>query len=125
VSTTAPPRRRKSDRGWRSLIRENFYRDVWLLLITLVLFLALKSFQDERWRNVYGACESANARYTASLAVLNDAITNAPKDRREEAQANKGTTIRFIVGLVGRPHFDRQGNSTCRTIADRQVSRWW
>lgn len=41
------PRRRATDRGWRRFIRENTYRDVWLLVISIVLLLiALKAFDQ-------------------------------------------------------------------------------
>jgi hypothetical protein len=49
------PRRRHDDRGWKSvIIRENAYRDVWLLLISGFLLLALVRSQDAIDRQIEG-----------------------------------------------------------------------
>jgi hypothetical protein len=42
----ADHRRRVTDRGWRRLIRENWYRDVWMLIITGLVALALWNQSD-------------------------------------------------------------------------------
>lgn len=39
-------RRRKTDRGWRVLVRENWYRDVWMLIITGLVVLALANISS-------------------------------------------------------------------------------
>lgn len=126
MTAATTPRRRRSDRGWRILIRENWYRDVILFVVSMILLLSLKAFQDERWNNVFNDCQTGNERYTNTIAELNRSIAEAPPARQREARANKARTIRFIVALVGRPHFDpRTGTSTCHAFADDRVSRWW
>lgn len=57
-----PPRRRKSDRGWRWLVRQT-YREAWLIVITLVVFLALTQNAQQNDDIVNGArraCERHN-----------------------------------------------------------------
>lgn len=39
--------RRRGDHGWRLLIRENWYRDVWMLGLTILLLLSLNALSSE------------------------------------------------------------------------------
>jgi hypothetical protein len=116
-------RRRASDRGWRALVRENAYRDVWLLTISVVLTLAVLSLQNQRWTFVHDACEANNQRYAQTKIKLDELIRKAPADQRARAQASRVGTLALIATLAP-PHFDALGHSTCKAFADRTVHRW-
>ena len=48
-----PLRRRRTDRGWHVIIRENAYRDVWLLVVSVLVAVAVigvENTQDDRDR---------------------------------------------------------------------------
>ena len=124
------PRRRRSDRGWRRIVRENAYRDVWLLLVTGFVAWALISFQNERWNNVRNGCEANNQRFAGTIRELDRQVAKLPPARKVQARASKAGTIALIKQLAP-PHFDGKprpgrpyGSSTCNVIADRAVSRW-
>lgn len=68
--TTNPNRRRAQRRAsdrWRMVIRENWYRDVWLILTTVVVVVALIRAQD--------AIDAQNAGRRAAGAVTCSAIS--------------------------------------------------
>lgn len=117
------PRRRASDRGWRVLVRENVYRDVWLLAISVVLALALVSLQNQRWNFVRDNCESNNQHYAQTKIKLDELIRKVPADQRAGAEARREGTLALISTLAP-PHFDALGHSTCKAVADRAVHRW-
>lgn len=120
---TASPRRRKTDLSWRERLPERFYRDVWMLVISGLLLWSLVSIQNQRWNNSYGNCQAANERYANTLRVLDQTISQAPRAQRAQARTQRTQSLAFIAALAP-PHFDPQGRSTCRALADHQVNRW-
>jgi hypothetical protein len=118
------PRRRAADRGWKVLLRENAYRDVWLLAITIVLLFAVVSIQNQRWDRTLDACEANNQRYAQTKLKLDELIAKAreagPPARAEASR--KGTLA--LISTLAPPHFDKLGHSTCKVVADRAVNRW-
>jgi hypothetical protein len=119
----ATPSRRKTDRGWRWLVRDNAYRDAWLLVITGLVLWSLVTIQNQRWTNVRDNCEGANERYANTLQVIDAATAAAPKAQQQRAKEQRAVTLAFIAALAP-PHLDGHGASTCHALADRQVHRW-
>lgn len=60
AGTSDHPRRRSTDRGWRRVARENWYRDVWLLIITIVVWISINNIQANRRESVRLSCEQTN-----------------------------------------------------------------
>lgn len=123
MAADASPKRRSTDQGWRARLPERFYRDVWLLAITALVLWALISIQNQRWNNVYDACQGANGRYLNTLRIVDAATATRSKVERERAKLQRNLTLAFIAALAP-PHFDHQGRSTCHALADKQVRRW-
>jgi hypothetical protein len=48
--------RRAGDGGWRSLVRENWYRDVWLIVVTVLVAASLWTYGRESQARRDGAC---------------------------------------------------------------------
>ena len=86
---TVYPRRRKTDRGWRRFVRENAYRDVWLLMVTIFALAAIvigahennhriDDIQRERARALTLVCENTNRDHAGIVAFIKASI---PRDR--------------------------------------------
>jgi hypothetical protein len=70
-------KRRTEDKRRHAILRENWYRDVWLVIITVIVFLALIAANGERQRNIEGRriavesiCGATSAVITAGRAVI-------------------------------------------------------
>jgi hypothetical protein len=77
MSTENLPRRRRVDHGWRRLIRENWYRDVWLLIISACVAWAAWStvnLADDvntgRRQGIGITCGATNAVIDAGRAAI-------------------------------------------------------
>lgn len=128
MSGTGSPKRRKTDRGWRFLFRDNWYRDLWLLVITGFVYLAITNsqhavdqIQQERAHNVLVSCEANNQRYDNTIRTLDALIKNSPPSERARAEASRASTVLLIQALAP-PHEDRKGHSTCAAVVKQQVS---
>jgi hypothetical protein len=86
---------------WRVLVRENWYRDVWLLIITGVTLIALINasaesdrIQAQRVDTIRAVCEAQNARNAATIATLRinarETVTPAALARTQQ-----------LFGLIG------------------------
>jgi hypothetical protein len=122
------PRRRRSDRGWRVLIRANAYRDIWLFVVTGLVFWALLGIQIERRHVTFTNCEAANERYVNTVAKLDELIRLSPPERKTQARRSRAGTVALIATLAP-PRFDGHkdrthpyGHSTCEAFAHRQVN---
>lgn len=63
--------RRKQDRwGWRIVVRENWYRDLWLIIITGVVLIALSRSQDAVNRQAEGRRVAGAVTCSAISAVI-------------------------------------------------------
>lgn len=71
------PMRRSTDHGWRRFVRENFYRDVWLLLITVIVLVSLAFGWNERSARVTDnsnriedLCDQSNRQNGAIIGLI-------------------------------------------------------
>lgn len=109
--------RRASDKSkWVLHVQENWYRDVWLLIITVALFaIAIKalntasdarqlgiSIQSSRRELLTRNCNDQNKRNRNTVAQLDKEIATLPPVLRKRAQANKNFTVLLIDTLA--PH---------------------
>lgn len=119
------PQRRRTDRGWRMLVRENAYRDVWLLIITFFVLVAVikvggkadtasvqaqsaksvaAAIQRERARTIRENCEQQNARHNEVFAVVRQLLQRPAIPPRKltakQKQAQVDATFRFVDALV-------------------------
>lgn len=87
-----PPTRRRGDRHWwMTLVRENWYRDLWLLLISATVVLELvrigglvDDVQDGRRVGTSVTC----AGLTATIDAGRDQISSAARIRPRELELN-------------------------------------
>jgi hypothetical protein len=78
------PGRRATDHGWRRIVRENAYRDIWLLVITIVLLLiAIKAFD--------------------SSAKTHDALCTFRRDLQERVDSGNAFLSAHPHGIPGIP----------------------
>lgn len=119
MSATTSPRRRRSDYVWYDP-RSETARAVWLFVVTALVLWALVGIQLERRHIVFTNCESANARFDATVNTLDDLIAQAPPTRRPQVQASRSSTVLLIKALAP-PHKDKRGVSTCRELSEKQV----
>jgi hypothetical protein len=107
------PLRRREDRSawWKVLIRENAYRDVWLVIVTVVLGWAVfaaydaahsadsatRAIQRERVSATRRVCEDQNLRNKATIDTLNklgerdNAEATTPQAKLRAQQTIAGT----------------------------------
>lgn len=111
------PSQRNSDKGWRRFVRDNWYRDVWLLVVSAVVLVAIikalgaandakdnvAAIQDSRVALTRDTCEQQNSRHDNTIKRLNKLVNEIhdPRQRRR-AQANIAGTISLIDALA--PH---------------------
>lgn len=103
---------------------ENAYRDLWLLIISVVVALAVKAALDRvndvetsRFNSIVASCEESNTNNRATVRRLNAAIAHEPRGRkRREDEANAPATVLLINAL--QPY-----RSDCHAYARERVSR--
>ena len=85
MNSTAEPRpqRRKHDRGWHKVWRENGYRDFWLLVITIFVLYAVIAGYQENGRRIDDICRATNNQNLAIRLFVRKSI---PKDRLDTPQ---------------------------------------
>lgn len=111
--------RRRSDRGWRRWLRENWYRDAWLLTITITVIAAvfaaraenaqrIRDIQDSRRDAIRVQCEQQNDRHDRTLAALDHVLAQRLRDagpvERQRLQTGRASTVLLIEALA--PHQD-------------------
>lgn len=116
----AHPKERHTDGGWRRLLRENWYRDVWLFLITTFAVVAvvtgrnensqrIEDIQASRAESIRLTCVQQNERHDRSIATL-DAIIDArlrqAPQERGRLEASRATTRTLIRALVPKEDCD-------------------
>lgn len=79
----------RQHRGWRRLLRENWYRDVWLLLVSLVLLLMVHGVQSRVERQREGRaiainvmCGGISSVIEAGRATITGSSTLSPEFER-------------------------------------------
>lgn len=145
MSTHNPPRRRSGDGGWRRLIRENWYRDVWLLIISAcVAWAAYSTVQlagdvnDGRRQGIGITCGATNAVIHAGRATIGASSRFPPQlernlrelgfpPRQQRERAAEGAAQRYarsiasgVVRNAGRDARDvvrRDGSLDCDRLA--------
>lgn len=118
MAGVADNRRRSSDRGWRRLVRENWYRDVWLLAITIVALAgtivavnganeardATREIQAQRIETIWSSCRQQNARHDGTIRELNvllrASMRTADPARRQQLSASRASTVLLINQLA-------------------------
>jgi hypothetical protein len=114
-------RRRKTDRGWRRLVHDNWYRDLWLFAVTVIALAAIlignhenhhriNDIQSERARALTLVCEQTNAQNAGIVAFIKASI---PPARRHDP------ATRAYLALASRafPQTD------CPTVVDHNIKR--
>jgi hypothetical protein len=114
----------KSRRGWRALIRENWYRDVWLLLISAACAFAVASAhkQTNSASMAAGNAKSAAAdakRAAVEAKALTRRIDDATKDNCKRIHRLTHTIDGFLKG--SRPRLVQLGREG--TLTPAQVKR--
>lgn len=88
-------------RGWRAFVRENWYRDVWLLLITLfvvaVTLVGFASIQESRYQAALLQCLQRNSANVMAKERLDELLANVPP---AQAQRTKDFSIVLIDAMV-------------------------
>lgn len=106
------PRRREDK--WKIHIRENWYRDVWLLIISGVVALALikalntadraktlvQDIQSQRVEAIRNNCRDQNTRHLNTLHELDVLDARLPPSRRAEARAGRPGVVLLINALA-------------------------
>ncbi len=103
ATTNGTPTRRNGDRGWRVLVRENWYRDLWLLVVTGFVFWALLSAQeasDVNKREVVARAEQVNAESLARADQFCHLINSTHADRVHRYRQ----TIVYLRSPAGKEH---------------------
>jgi hypothetical protein len=112
----------RRERIRRFLIRENFYRDIWLLIITGLVLVSLLGLRDSvrqinsnRHEVLFQNCLAQNARNLGTKSRL-DTLVAGISDPREKARAerNKAGTIALIDALA--PY-----RRDCRAYVEQQL----
>lgn len=74
-------------RWWRAVIRDNWYRDVWLLVVTLGVYVALNGSESDLQRQREGravaievTCTFSNAVARAGQATITGGVTIKPRE---------------------------------------------
>jgi hypothetical protein len=108
------------------LIRENWYRDLWLVVLTIIMLVALgaalnaiDSIQEERAAAIRRACDEQNARNATALRYLRGLTAEQDQDRDEPRRtpAEQAKLVQdFTDALVG-PVRD------CDEVVQRTVSK--
>lgn len=102
VTVPASEQRRReggpADRRWYR--RENWYRDVWLLLITALLLWAVSSIQANRLDAARNSCIAQNGRNVDTIRQLEQVVRKLPPRQRQRAVANIGSTVLLINALA-------------------------
>jgi hypothetical protein len=126
------PQERITDQGFLGRLRAWWgagrgYRDVWLLIITILLVLALDSIQDERARATRISCMEQNARHDETIVETyrlviegSTEVAKSPADRRriEQIAAEASTaTLEELPNLVQETtqHVTEEGNQLIAT----------
>lgn len=94
-------RRRASDKGWRVLVRENWYRDVWLLLVTAIVLWALLSARnatDVSQREVLARAAQVQRESLARAAQFCHLINSTHADR----VARYRQTVKYLHSPAGK-----------------------
>lgn len=108
--------RRAGDSGWLTHTRENWYRDVWLLAITLVVLASLWSIQQSRVGITRDNCNAQNRRHAIALAELNRQL--APLAVSHPVQAMKTLAQAGVLISDLAPH------QNCDRVVSR-ITAWW
>jgi len=89
------------------MIRENWYRDVWLFVITvMVLAASIGGISENRHRiadiqqSRILVCELQNERHDNSIRTLDELIAKLPPKQRAQARAQRNANVVLISALV-------------------------
>jgi hypothetical protein len=110
---TTHPMRRASD-VWYIHSRENWYRDLWLFVISIVVAIAIikavstsnkasdlaQAIQRQRVSQARDNCLDENARHKNTVDTLDGLIADLPAARRKQAEASRQFTVLLIDALA-------------------------
>jgi hypothetical protein len=93
------------------------YRDIWLIIITALVVLALNAIQESRREALVRSCEDTNQRNEQTIKAI-DTIISAIDDpvQRKQAEQGRANTIFLIAALA--PY-----TRDCQARADRLLGR--
>jgi hypothetical protein len=91
------------------MVRENWYRDVWLFAITVLMLAATIIGINENRRRIaeiqqsrVQVCELQNARHDNSIRTLDELIAKLPPKQRKQAKGSRDANVILISALVPR-----------------------
>jgi hypothetical protein len=99
---------------WYINSRENWYRDLWLFLISIVVAIAIikalgtsnkanelaHAIQEQRVTQAHDNCLDENTRHRNTVATLDGVIARLPAARRKQAEASRQFTVLLIDALA-------------------------
>lgn len=86
-------------------LRENWYRDVWLAIISLVcvgtIFFGRAEIEESRRDAIVRACQEQNARNMKAVTVLDRIIAGLPAgDEHDRAVRSRAGTVALIAAIA-------------------------
>jgi len=108
---------------WQWHPRENWYRDVVLFIIVVVLFFVVKAVVDRvddveesRFNAFVAACEESNQHNEETIKRLHEVVAEQPPDKRKEAEASIPATILLINALQPK-------RESCHAYAEERTAK--
>lgn len=115
-------RRRQTDRGWRILVRENAYRDVWLIAITVLCLVAIDRTDSKVERQREGRA-TANAIVCGAVSAVIDAgqatITGSSAGGGSEEFLRNLEKLGYPPENVRKAQAEKAARAYARSIAER------
>lgn len=100
-------RRRSTDRGWRRFLRENWYRDVWLLVMSGLLILSLSAQRTESQQRRSQNCVVFERLYRTDVHQLTATYDYIAKLKPEDLRSALNQAV-----LAGLPRTERQAEAS-------------
>ena len=86
---------------------DNFYRDIWLLVISVLALWAViavldqsDDIQQQRADTIWSDCVMTNQAHDNTIRALDQIIAELPADQRAEAEASRDSTVLLIEALA-------------------------